>query len=486
MDEEKKRLKFKLPPINLRIFLTIVFLLFGILPIFIYGRIVSRTNFSSRIDARKIEIQTKGLMLSNKLTRGNFLKNTEDREVLRSEIDTVAEIYNGRIVIIDKSYKTIEDTFNLSLGKINISPEIVDTFGGSNTNIYNKSKSYILQTIPIYESIDNQNIDGVLMFIASTENLVSVAESVGNTEKFLYITLTAIVVLMSVIIANRLLKPLTNLRDDIASIGYGKLDQKIEHNEYQLTKSISENINATLAKLQAADKSRDEFVANVSHELKTPITSIRVLADSLMSMENVPNEMYAEFMQDISDEIDREAKIIDDLLSLVKLDKSATKLVTEQVDINQLIKQILKRLRPIAQKRDIEMTFETIREVNADVDETKLSLAINNLIENAIKYNKDGGYVKVSIDADHKFFYIKVKDSGDGIAPEYQDLIFERFYRIDKARSRQTGGTGLGLAITRNVIHMHDGIIKVSSKEGEGTMFTVRIPLNHVKRRDKK
>ncbi len=486
MDEEKKRLKFKLPPINLRIFLTIVFLLFGILPIFIYGRIVSRTNFSSRIDARKIEIQTKGLMLSNKLTRGNFLKNTEDREVLRSEIDTVAEIYNGRIVIIDKSYKTIEDTFNLSLGKINISPEIVDTFGGSNTNIYNKSKSYILQTIPIYESIDNQNIDGVLMFIASTENLVSVAESVGNTEKFLYITLTAIVVVLSVIIANRLLKPLTNLRDDIASIGYGKLDQKIEHNEYQLTKSISENINATLAKLQAVDKSRDEFVANVSHELKTPITSIRVLADSLMSMENVPNEMYAEFMQDISDEIDREAKIIDDLLSLVKLDKSATKLVTEQVDINQLIKQILKRLRPIAQKRDIEMTFETIREVNADVDETKLSLAINNLIENAIKYNKDGGYVKVSIDADHKFFYIKVKDSGDGIAPEYQDLIFERFYRIDKARSRQTGGTGLGLAITRNVIHMHDGIIKVSSKEGEGTMFTVRIPLNHVKRRDKK
>jgi len=486
MDEEKKRFKFKLPPINLRIFLTIVFLLFGILPIFIYGRIVSRTNFSSRIDARKIEIQTKGLMLSNKLTRGNFLKNTEDREVLRSEIDTVAEIYNGRIVIIDKSYKTIEDTFNLSLGKINISPEIVDTFGGSNTNIYNKSKSYILQTIPIYESIDNQNIDGVLMFIASTENLVSVAESVGNTEKFLYITLTAIVVVLSVIIANRLLKPLTNLRDDIASIGYGKLDQKIEHNEYQLTKSISENINATLAKLQAADKSRDEFVANVSHELKTPITSIRVLADSLMSMENVPNEMYAEFMQDISDEIDREAKIIDDLLSLVKLDKSATKLVTEQVDINQLIKQILKRLRPIAQKRDIEMTFETIREVNADVDETKLSLAINNLIENAIKYNKDGGYVKVSIDADHKFFYIKVKDSGDGIAPEYQDLIFERFYRIDKARSRQTGGTGLGLAITRNVIHMHDGIIKVSSKEGEGTMFTVRIPLNHVKRRDKK
>lgn len=483
--EEKKKYRFKLPPVSLRILLTLTFLVFGIVPIFAYGSIVSRTNFSARIDARKIELQTKGLVLSNKLTRGNFLKNPEDRELLRSEIDTVAEIYNGRIVIIDKSFMTIEDTFNLAMGKINIAPEIIDTFNGTNTNIYNKRKSYILQTMPIYENIDNRDIDGVLLFIASTENLVSVAENIGNTERFLYITVVAIIVVLSIITAGRLLKPLINLKDDIASIGYGKLDRKIEHNEYQLTKSISENINATLDKLQAADKSRDEFVANVSHELKTPITSIRILADSLMSMEEVPNKLYAEFMVDISDEIDREAKIIDDLLSLVKLDKSATSLVTEQVDINQLIKQILKRLRPIADKRNIEITFETIREVSADVDETKLSLAINNLIENAIKYNRDGGFVKVSIDADHKFFYIKVKDSGDGIAPEYKDLIFERFYRIDKARSRQTGGTGLGLAITRNVVHMHDGIIKVSSKEGEGTLFTVRIPLNHVKRREK-
>ena len=486
MDEEKKKFKFKMPAVSFRLLLTIVFIVLGIAPVFIYGRMVSRTNLSSRIDARKIELQTKGLMLSNKLTRGNFLKDPKERESLNSEIDAVAEIYNGRIVVIDKSYNTIVDTFNLAVGKINIAPEIIDTFNGTNTNIYNRKKSYILQTMPIYETIDNKNIDGVLLFIASTDNLIAVAEGVGNTERFLYITLSVIVVVLSIITAGRLLRPLTKLRDDIASIGYGKLDQKLEHNEYKLTKSISENINTTLAKLQAADKLRDEFVANVSHELKTPITSIRVLADSLIGMENVPNEMYAEFKHDISDEIDREAKIIDDLLSLVKHDKAANTLVTEQVDINQLIKQILKRLRPIADKRDIELTFETIREVSADVDETKLSLAINNLIENAIKYNKDGGFVKVSIDADHKFFYIQVKDSGDGIAPEYQDLIFERFYRIDKARSRQTGGTGLGLAITRNVVHLHDGIIKVSSKEGEGTTFTVRIPLNHVKRRDKK
>ena len=122
--------------------------------------------------------------------------------------------------------------------------------------------------------------------------------------------------------------------------------------------------------------------------------------------------------------------------------------------------------------------YESFRPITAEIDETKLGMAINNLIENAIKYNMDDGWVRVSLNADHKYFYVKVADSGVGIPEELQERIFERFYRVDKARSRETGGTGLGLAITRNVILMHRGAIKVYSKEGEGSLFTVRIPLN--------
>jgi len=140
----------------------------------------------------------------------------------------------------------------------------------------------------------------------------------------------------------------------------------------------------------------------------------------------------------------------------------------------------MKRLRPIANKRNVELIFESIREVVADVDEMKFSLALSNLIENAIKYNINDGWVRVTLDADHKFFYVKVADSGIGIPEEFQERIFDRFFRVDKARSRETGGSGLGLAITRNVIMMHDGAIKTQSREGEGTTFTVRIPLNHV------
>ena len=202
-----------------------------------------------------------------------------------------------------------------------------------------------------------------------------------------------------------------------------------------------------------------------------------------MTSEGVTLEQYKEFMTDISNEIDRESKIIDDLLSLVKLDKAKVDLVTSQININSLIEQIIKRLKPIADKRKIEIEFESIRVVEAEVEETKLSLAISNLVENAIKYNKDEGFIKILLDADHKFFYLKVIDSGVGIPEELQEAIFERFYRVDKARSRETGGTGLGLAIAKNIVLRHKGIINVTSKEGEGSTFLIRIPLTYRKKK---
>ena len=124
--------------------------------------------------------------------------------------------------------------------------------------------------------------------------------------------------------------------------------------------------------------------------------------------------------------------------------------------------------------------IETFRPVTAEVDEMKLTLALSNLVENAIKYNKENGWVHISLNVDHKYFYVKIEDSGIGIPEEAQEHIFERFYRVDKSHSREIGGTGLGLAITRNAILMHRGAIKVYSKEGEGTTFTVRVPINYV------
>ena len=169
-----------------------------------------------------------------------------------------------------------------------------------------------------------------------------------------------------------------------------------------------------------------------------------------------------------------------DLLTLVKMDRKSTELNVASTDINDFIEQILKRLRPIAEKANIELVFESNRSVTAEIDATKLSLAFSNLVENAIKYNRENGWVRVSLDADHKFFYVKVSDSGIGIPQESIDYIFERFYRVDKSHSREIGGTGLGLAITRSAVVAHRGAIKVQSTVDEGTTFIVRIPLRYI------
>lgn len=477
----KKQQKSWPPTFSVAVPFVLLILAVGIFPILLQGSFLSSTVRQGQIDSKRNEVLNQCKIISNKMTRAGYFMPEYQDTGLNMELTITADIYNGRIVIVDKSYRIVRDTFGLAEGRLNIAEEIILCFQGEISNIYNEDKNYFVQTIPIYHDMSEKQIDGVMVVAVSTENLNSVKDSVKEQSRFFDLIAILVLAVAAVALARFLLHPFHELIHMLEKAAEGDLDTEIEENTYLETKKISGAVSQTIRKLKALDKSRQEFVSNVSHELKTPITSIRVLADSLMSMENVPVELYQEFMQDISDEIDRESKIIDDLLSLVKMNKSAAAMNIAQVSINGLLELILKRLRPIAQKRNIELILESIREVTAEVDEVKLSLALNNLVENAVKYNIADGWVRVTLDADHKYFYVKVSDSGIGIPEEFQEQIFERFYRVDKARSRETGGTGLGLAITKNVILMHQGIIKVESKEGEGTTFSVRIPLTYIK-----
>ncbi len=286
--------------------------------------------------------------------------------------------------------------------------------------------------------------------------------------------------MFSLLYSSLLSKPLLKVTESIDEITRGDTDVSLELSTYSELITVSDSFNKMTGYIREQDTARQEFVSNVSHELKTPLASMKVLSDSLLSQTGMPEELYREFLVDITNEIERMTKIINDLLSMVKMDKNNAKMNIRNVSINELLEQLLKRLRPIAAKRNIELIYESYRPVAADVDEVKISIALNNLIENAIKYNYDDGWVRVTLNADHKFFYVKIEDSGVGIPEELQDKVFERFYRVDKARSRETGGTGLGLALTRNSILLHRGSVKLYSKEKEGTTFTVRIPLNYV------
>ena len=443
-------------------------------------------SYESRaVSIRESEVLSQAKILANQIATSDYLENGgADSQELKAKVDMLTTIYDGRVMVVDDEFKIITDTYNLDDNKIIISKEVVKSFAGAETVNYDSEIHYIELSMPITNPDDEKSaVIGAMVVSVSTDNIVLNLVYLSQIAIIIEVILAAVALFLGIFCTIKMLKPFIKLSSGIEDIKTGYSEYNLEINDCTETRKICEDINSMLSSMKVMDDSRQEFVSNVSHELKTPLTSMKVLADSINSMgDEAPKELYQEFMGDITNEIERETKIINDLLSLVKMDKSSADLNIESVNINELIEQILKRLQPIAEKQQVEVVLESFRPVTAEVDEVKLSLAITNLVENAIKYNKnDGeGWVHVSLNADHQYFYLKVEDSGMGIPEESLEHIYERFYRVDKSHSREIGGTGLGLAITRNSILMHRGAIKVHSILGEGTTFDVRVPLNYI------
>lgn len=463
---------------SLRFRIMVLLVVIGILPCLITERFIVRSYEKQAVEMRKINVKNQCDILGNQLMKEGYLKYQQS-EIINKELSLLSTIYNGRILVINQSGRIVKDTYGIDEGKYALSEEVIQCFEGEDTSCYDKENVYIEQTIPLTDEQTKQ-IEGVMLVSTSTGEIVDSIAVLEHRGGLLMLAICVIVLGLGFVLSKVLVKPFSRVGKAIEELTDGYLDEEISVPDYTETEMISSVFNKMLRRMKVLDDSRQEFVANVSHELKTPMTSIKVLADSLAGQENVPVELYQEFMQDIAVEIDRENQIITDLLSLVKMDKKASELNIEKVNINELMENILKRLKPIADKKKVELVLESYRPIVAEIDEVKLSLALTNLVENGIKYNVEDGWVHVTLNADHKYFYVSVADSGIGIPKESIDRIFERFYRVDKSHSREIGGTGLGLAITRNAIVMHRGAIKVKSEEHKGTTFSVRIPLNYI------
>ena len=463
---------------SLRFRILIILIILGIVP----GVIVTYTmlhNYQNRAVAMLTEtVGDQCDILCNLIIRENYLNDT-DSEVVNSKLELFSNVYNGRILLADRYFKIVSDPFHTEEGKTLLSSLAVACLKGEETSNYDARSKVLELAVPV-QSPDVQQLQGVMLVSVSA---VDIAETLAEMEQRGVMLIGSIVVLsvfLAWLLSTILVKPLARVTKAIEDLTDGMLDEEISVPDYTETELITDAFNKMVNRMKILDESRQEFVSNVSHELKTPLTSMKVLADSMGGQQGVPEELYQEFMSDITAEIDRENKIITDLLSLVKMDKSAAVMNISSVNVNEMLEIVLKRLKPIAQKKNVELLFESFRPVVAEIDEVKFTLVISNLVENAIKYNVSDGWVHVSLNADYQYFYVRVEDSGIGIPKESQDLVFDRFYRVDKARSRQTGGTGLGLAIVQNIVLLHHGTIKLHSEEGTGTTFTVRIPLNYV------
>ena len=466
--------------LSFRLFVTLLIL--GFVPAIIVSNVFLNAYYERAIAVRTTDVQNQCKIISNQIVASDYLLSNKS-DAVSGELSLLSSLYDGRIMIIDQDLRVITDTYNMEASKTMIVEEVIRCFK-TGTSVHMVSGRFIEVAVPIQRVIDETTGEtetlGVILVSASLDAIRDNREVLHDSVGLILTIALIMLIVISVILASLFVHPFKRLTNKISAVTAEHIEDEIYENSYTEIEQVSEAFNQLLGKIKLLDKSRQEFVSNVSHELKTPLTSMKVLADSLTQMPDAPVEFYKEFMEDISAEIDRENAIIADLLTMVKLDKTEAELNVQAHNMNELLELILKRLRPIAAQNNIEMVFESFREVTAEVDEVKLTLALTNFVENAIKYNKENGWVHVSLDADHKYFSVKVTDSGCGIPEEAQEHIFERFYRVDKSHSREIGGTGLGLAIAKNIILMHKGIIEISSVVDEGTTITVRIPLNYI------
>ncbi len=387
-----------------------------------------------------------------------------------------------RILVYDKNAMNIGDSSSVQNNRYLVNPEIIKALNGEdNKTIYSDNESmYVCTTV--YDN--NSDIIGAVLIVADISGVYEIMEEIDNQIYILLLVMLAFIIMIVIVMSGWFVVPIKRMLDVIEDFSSGRFSRRMDSISEDEYGDLARAFNDMAEKIEQSEKTRDEFVSNVSHELKTPLTAIKVLSDSIINMDNVPTEIYQEFLEDINGEVDRMTSIVNDLLTLVKLDKDGIELNISIVDAGELIKGIIKRLQPIAQNKNIELKSKIAKNITMELDTVKISLAISNIIENAIKYTDEKGLVEVELIKDSQFAYITVIDNGEGMAEEELSKIFTRFYRVDKARDRETGGTGLGLSIANSTVLLHNGFIKVSSKLNEGTTFVLRIPLQYLKKEE--
>lgn len=430
------------------------------------------------VEERKKELLLQANVVSGHIGISNYLYDENKAVIFDYDINQTSKQSGYRIIVLDRTGVVVNDSNKTEEGRTYFLPEVVEALN-------NKDVARVQENGTIHAAVsimdERSKCIGVVLVCGSITDIAENVDAIKNQVFNMILFILAIVVALIGFLTWWFTNPLNSTIEVIKKMADGHFDQRIPVNDFLHTElaELAESSNNMAEKLDQVETSRQEFVSNVSHELKTPLSSIKVLSDSILIQDpdTVPKEMYVEFLRDINSEVDRMTDIINDLLTLVRMNRQEVALNPIEVDITDMLGDIIKRLEPIAENKNISLIYNRVKDVKAEIEETKLSLAISNLIENGIKYNVDGGKVEVTVDSDHQNAFISVADTGLGIAEEEISKIFDRFYRVDKNRDRETGGTGLGLSIARSAVLMHNGSIKVSSKENEGTTFVIIIPL---------
>ncbi|MGO1367989.1 ATP-binding protein [Senegalia sp. (in: firmicutes)] len=470
-----KKTKF----ISIRWKLVSTYLLLVILLLIVINIFITKTITNIYLQEKNIDMLAKTNIIANDIDYSNESRsNSIIYEIIKNEVINYSKEINSRIIILDEEKTvTIDSKEEFEGEKFNHS-EVNSALKGkslSNEYYYKKYGHIMYTSVPL---ILNGKIEGAVLTSTSIDNIYTRVDDIKKALYLISIISIISIAVISFILANIFSKPIQKFTNAIMNMARGNLNQRVEIKTNDEFKQLANAFNIMSTKLDQVDLQRKDFVANVSHELRTPLSSIKLLSGSLLHQDKVDEEIYKEFLSDIDSEVDRLNNIIDDLLSLVDLDKEKLNLNYKATYINHLLEKIISRLNPLAKEKNITLKYNEFNKIQINLDKNKIQQAIINILHNAIKYTPENGAIDVSLYSKNKDVIIEITDDGIGIPEKDLEHIFERFYRVDKARTRNTGGTGLGLAIANQIVILHQGKIEVKSEINKGTSFYIKLPLN--------
>ena len=405
--------------------------------------------------------------------------DTLTAENVSSVIELLNVTESNHILITNERRTVIYDSWGESLGtNLSASFENLNRVFTGKLVFESKYNTDSFTSVVCAPVMVNGNIIGsVYMEEEDTEQ----ADLIGGIRYRLTVISLAVgfvAIALGVLVSHALTVRIRKLADAVKVVQEGDYTGHIEPLGSDEITELTHEFNSMTDILRQNEQVRRQFVSDASHELKTPLASIRLLSDSILQNENIDRETTVEFVEDIGAAAERLQHMTEKLLDLSRMDSEVT-VKREAVDLAQVAQRSLPMLRPLADHREVTLRYETEEAAVIRAAEDDIYQVIFNLVENAIKYNEPQGSVTVRVSRAGREAVLTVADTGIGIPEEDVPNIFSRFYRVDKARSREAGGSGLGLSIVRDAVILHGGTITVSANEPKGTVFTVRFPIDY-------
>ena len=449
-----------------------------ILTLFLFSIYLLSTYRNYFYENEKVNLFAKANIVSSIITE-NGIENT------RSLTNATRDLFSdspARLMVLNKQAVVVydNDSQNSFVNKFFIKDTIKSALMGetSSTIFENPDGSNSIDVcIPVKDL--NDEAVGIVYLRKSLSSADEFLKDISSAIYRMGLIMAIVIALLSIVISGIITRPLTKLTAITKEIAKGNFAQRASVKGHDEISNLAMSVNTMTEQLSAVEESRRQFVSDVSHELKTPLATIKLLSESILQSQMFDEDMVREFLGDMTNEVDRLTRIVERLLTLTKSDSQVSKIEFKTVNLTSLINMVAKKLRPLANEKNITLTYHRESEDN-DIemllDGDKIYEAVYNIADNSIKYTPEGGKVDIRISSDITSVMIEIEDTGIGIPKEDTSHIFDRFYRVDKARARETGGTGLGLSIASEAVSQHGGHIEVISEEGEGSKFIIILP----------